>query len=73
MFLNGNRGDIMKVNLDWNKEFQEFQEILNSGVNPEWLYNAKANLILMPAFTGKGKQYFYTKDIQKASNTIPFY
>ncbi|WP_411354050.1 hypothetical protein [Staphylococcus nepalensis] len=47
--------------------------MLNSGVNPEWLYNAKANLILMSAFTGKGKQYFYTKDIQKASNTIPFY
>lgn len=45
----------MKLNLDWNKEFQEFQDILNSGINPEWLYNAKANLILNPAYTGQGK------------------
>ncbi|MDT3968182.1 hypothetical protein, partial [Staphylococcus saprophyticus] len=53
----------MIPNLDWNKNFQEFQEILNSGINPEWLYNAKANMILNPAYTGEGKQFFFTKDI----------
>ena len=24
----------MRLNLDWNKDFQEFQDILNSGINP---------------------------------------
>ena len=24
----------MQLDLDWNKEFQEFQEILNCGINP---------------------------------------
>ncbi len=67
------RGDYMIPNLDWNKNFQEFQEILNSGINPEWLYNAKANMILNPAYTGEGKQFFFTKDIIKASKTIPFF
>ena len=62
----------MKPNLDWNKDFQEFQDILNSGINPEWLYNAKANLILNPAYTGQGKQFFFTKDIIEASKRIPF-
>ena len=31
----------MQLNLDWNKEFQEFQDILNCGIHPEWLYCAK--------------------------------
>ena len=31
----------MRLNLDWNKDFQEFQDILNSGIHPEWLYCAK--------------------------------
>ncbi len=36
----------MNLNIDWSKDFQEFQEILNSGIHPEWLYCAKANLVL---------------------------
>ena len=36
----------MQLDLDWNKDFQEFQEVLNCGINPEWLYCAKANMIL---------------------------
>ena len=28
----------MQLDLDWNKDFQEFQEVLNCGINPEWLY-----------------------------------
>ena len=46
----------MQLDLDWNKDFQEFQEVLNCGINPEWLYCAKANMILEPAYTGEGKQ-----------------
>ena len=38
----------MQLDLDWNKDFQEFQEVLNCGINPEWLYCAKANMILEP-------------------------
>ncbi len=41
----------MNLNIDWSKDFQEFQEILNSGIHPEWLYCAKANLVLEPAYT----------------------
>ncbi|MDT3959843.1 hypothetical protein [Staphylococcus kloosii] len=63
----------MKLNINWNKDFQEFQDILNSGIDPEWLYNAKANMILNPAYTGEGKQFFYTQDILKASEIIPFF
>lgn len=63
----------MKLNLDWSKDFQEFQEILNSGITPDWLYNAKANMILNHAYTGEGKQFFYTQDIITASETIPFF
>ncbi|MFT3659692.1 hypothetical protein [Staphylococcus ureilyticus] len=47
--------------------------MLNSGLNPEWLYSAKANMILIPAYTGKGKEFFYTSDIIKASKIIPFF
>ena len=61
------------IHIDWQKEFQEFQEILNSGLHPEWLYSAKANLVLTPAYTGEGKQYFFTEDIVKASEIIPFF
>ncbi|MDU1489486.1 MAG: hypothetical protein E6889_06170 [Staphylococcus epidermidis] len=53
--------------------FQEFQDILNSGIHPEWLYCAKANLVLEPAYTGEGKQFFSTQDIIKASKIIPFF
>ena len=63
----------MRLNLDWNKDFQEFQDILNSGIHPEWLYCAKANLVLEPAYTGEGKQFFSTQDIIKASKIIPFF
>ncbi|MES3703217.1 hypothetical protein ABFV70_06825 [Staphylococcus arlettae] len=63
----------MEPNLDWNKDFQEFQDILNSEIHPEWLYNAKANMILNPSYTGQGKQFFFTKDIIKASKIVPFY
>ncbi|MBO3063898.1 hypothetical protein ACWEZE_03715 [Staphylococcus shinii] len=63
----------MEPNLDWSKTFQEFQDILNSGINPEWLYSTKANMVLNPAYTGEGKQFFFTKDIVKASKTIPFF
>lgn len=63
----------MKLNLDWDKDFQEFQDILNCGLHPEWLYNAKANMILEPAYTGECKQFFRTTDIIKASETIPFF
>ena len=63
----------MQLDLDWNKDFQEFQEVLNCGINPEWLYCAKANMILEPACTGEGKQCFSTKDIIEASKVIPFF
>ncbi|WP_065581050.1 hypothetical protein [Staphylococcus hominis] len=63
----------MQLDLDWNKDFQEFQEILNCGINPEWLYCAKVNMILELAYTGEGKQFFSTKDIIKASKVIPFF
>lgn len=53
----------MNLNIDWSKDFQEFQEILNSGIHPEWLYCTKANLVLEPAYTGEGKQFFSTQDI----------
>lgn len=46
----------MNLNIDWSKDFQEFQEILNSGIHPEWLYCAKANLVLEPAYNGEGEQ-----------------
>lgn len=62
----------MRLNLDWNKDFQEFQDILNSGIHSEWLYCAKANLVLEPAYTGEGKQFFSTQDIIKASKIIHF-
>ena len=51
-------GKLMKINLNWENTFQEYQDILNSGLNPEWLYSAKANMILIPAYTGKGKEFF---------------
>ncbi|NJH82720.1 hypothetical protein, partial [Staphylococcus agnetis] len=54
-------------------DFQEFQDILNSGIHPKWLYAATTNLILEPAYTGQGKQFFYTKDIIKASERMPFF
>ena len=60
----------MNLNIDWSKDFQEFQEILNSGIHPEWLYCAKANLVLEPAYTGEGKQFFSTQDIINASKII---
>lgn len=53
----------MNLNIDWSKDFQEFQEILNSGIHPEWLYCAKANLVLELSYTGEGKQFFSTQDI----------
>lgn len=62
----------MRLNLDWNKDFQEFQDILNSGIHPEWLYCAKANLVLEPAYTGEGKQFLVHKTSLKASKIIPF-
>ena len=55
----------MQLDLDWNKGFQEFQEILNCGITPEWLYCAKANMILEPAYTGEVNS-FSTKDIVKS-------
>lgn len=66
-------GKLMKINLNWENTFQEYQDILNSGLNTEWLYSAKANMILIPAYTGKGKEFFYTSDIIKASKIIPFF
>ncbi len=51
----------MNLNIDWSKDFQEFQEILNSGIHPEWLYCAKANLVLEPAYNGEGKQFLALK------------
>ncbi|HCI7391403.1 TPA: hypothetical protein NPW50_001411 [Staphylococcus aureus] len=62
----------MNLNIDWSKDFQEFQEILNSGIHPEWLYCA-ANLVLEPAYNGEGKQFFSTQDIINASKIIPFF
>lgn len=47
----------MNLNIDWSKDFQEFQEILNSGIQPEWLYCAKANLVLEPAYTGEANNF----------------
>ena len=63
----------VEINLDWTKEFQEFQEILSSNLHPDWLYSAKTNMVLEPAYTGQGKQFFYTKDIIEASKVIPFF
>ncbi|WP_238839602.1 hypothetical protein, partial [Staphylococcus aureus] len=40
-----------------------FQERLNSGLHPKWLYCAKANRVLEPSYTGEGKQFFSTQDI----------
>ena len=63
----------MQLDLDWNKEFQEFQEILNCGITPEWLYCAKANMILEPAYTGEGKQRLEGKDyIMKDGDIVHF-
>ena len=28
-------GKLMKINLNWENIFQEYQDILNSGLNPE--------------------------------------
>lgn len=47
-----------EVNLNWENIFQEYQDILNSGLNPEWLYSAKVNMVLIPAYTGKDKEFF---------------
>lgn len=55
----------MQLNLDWSKDFQEFQDILNSGIHPDWLYCAKANLVLQPAYTGEGKQFLAQKILLK--------
>ena len=63
----------MNLNIDWSKDFQEFQEILNSGIHPEWLYCANDNLVLEPAYNGEGKQFFSTQDIINASKIIPFF
>ncbi|MCG3401924.1 hypothetical protein K0017_06270 [Staphylococcus massiliensis] len=63
----------MELKLDWSAEFQEFQEVLNSGIDPYWLYAVKRNLILEPCYTGQGKQYFRTEDILKASESVPFF
>ncbi len=73
MFYNTNEVKNMDIHLDWNKTFQEFQDILNSGIHPQWLYAATTNLILEPAYTGQGKQFFYTKDIINASERMPFF
>ncbi|MEJ7205131.1 hypothetical protein WL228_13540, partial [Staphylococcus caprae] len=37
------------------------------------LYCAKANMVLEPAYTGEGKQFFSTQDIIEASEVIPFF
>ncbi|BAS47020.1 hypothetical protein SSCHL_2240 [Staphylococcus schleiferi] len=63
----------MEIQLDWDKDFQEFQEILNSGIHPKWLYASMTNMILEPAYTGQGKQFFYTQDIIEASKELPFF
>ena len=63
----------MNLNIDWSKDFQEFQEILNSGIHPEWLYCAKANLVLESLILAKAKQFFSTQDIINASKIIPFF
>lgn len=63
----------MRLNLDWNKDFQEFQDILNSGIHPEWLYCAKANLVLEPAYTGEGKQFFLHKTSLKQAKSFHFF
>lgn len=73
MFYNKSEVKFMHINLDWNKDFQEFQDILNSGIHPKWLYAATTNLLLEPAYTGQGKQFFYTKDIINASKHMPFF
>ena len=51
-------GKLMKTHLNWENIFQEYQDILNSGLNPEWLYSAKVNMVLIPAYTGKDKEFF---------------
>ena len=51
-------GKLMKINLNWENIFQEYQDILNSGLNPEWLYSAKVNMVLIPAYTVKDKEFF---------------
>ncbi|AKS67934.1 hypothetical protein HIR57_12100 [Staphylococcus coagulans] len=63
----------MEIQLDWDKDFQEFQEILNSGIHPKWLYASMTNMFLEPAYTGQGKQFFYTQDIIEASKELPFF
>nr|WP_232332115.1 hypothetical protein [Staphylococcus felis] len=64
---------VIDIILDWDKPFQEYQDILNCGIHPKWLYAATTNMILEPAYTGQGKQFFYTKDIIKASQLMSFF
>ncbi|MGK9044905.1 hypothetical protein [Mammaliicoccus vitulinus] len=61
------------LKIDWNNEFIEYQTLLYSGVNPEWFYACIRNEIIVPAYTGQGKQYFWTNDILKADKIIPIY
>lgn len=64
-------GKLMKINLNWENTFQEYQDILNSGLNPEWLYSAKANMILIPAYTGKS--FFILVTSLKQVRLSPFF
>lgn len=61
------------LKIDWNNEFIEYQTLLYSGVNPEWFYACIRNEVLVPAYTGQGKKYFWTNDILKADKIIPIY
>ena len=65
MFYNKIEVKFMHINLDWNKDFQECQDILNSGIHHEQSYNTKVNLILNPEYTGQGKQFSLLKILLK--------
>lgn len=62
----------MEIQLDWDKDFQEFQEILNSGIHPKWLYASMTNMILEPAYTGQGKQFFILRILSKRAKNYHF-
>lgn len=65
---------VMKeLNINWKSDFIEYQTLLYSSVDPEWFYACIRNDVLVPAYTGQGKQYFWTKDILEAHKIIPIF
>ncbi len=45
--------------LKLGKYFSRISRYIESGLNPEWLYSAKANMILIQLIQEKGKSFLY--------------